>query len=353
MQVNNDTEKEKSYIEIIYKCIRGLFLWIISFSIKQIHSIGFIGVSVFLLGIILVVTCKVPVGGKESIIKDVLREIGFAAMVSVMMWTIFDVLRRKEEETLWNSRIDRISNNVFNSVLRKDLPKELINQALSVNLECPLLRGDFEGLYEIKDAHKGGEYNYDFLIIKSNVSFTIKNISSEKIAYQAKISLPNQINREMKSLIRVEQIECTSNGKTLPLDKDPKAASEDFSQSLERDENSAVYDGGEVFLDPGQEIQVVAKYTMTKEIEDTEFLHTRTPSKAMRVTIVDSGDRPRKFFAKSVHRTPLVDQSTNDSATKIYRINEYVLPYQGIMWWWKNSTPSQDAGSGVTKSDVE
>lgn len=329
----------------------GFFCRIVSLFFNQIRSIGAIGTSVFLLGLLSVVLCKASTGENDNIFKDVLREIGFAAMVSVMMWTIFDVLRKKEEEILWNSRIEKISNNVFNSVLRKNLPKELINQAISVNLECPLLRGDFEGLYEIRDAHKGQGYDHDFLIIKSNVSFTIKNISSEKTDYQAKVSLPNQINKEMKSLIKVERIECISNGTVINLDKSPQDASAEFITSLNMDGNSAIYDAGTVFLDPNQEIQVVAKYTMTKELEDTEFLHTRTPSKAMKVTIVDAGDRPRKFFAKSVHKNPLADQSSDDATTKIYRISDYVLPYQGIMWWWKNDVSSQADQSSDTKSD--
>ncbi|OUJ04965.1 hypothetical protein [Gluconobacter sp. DsW_058] len=343
--IQSEPSKWKIAKTFLYGFIRSFF--------NQMRSIGAIGTSVFLLGLFFVVVCKPSPGGNESIFKDVLREIGFAAMVSVMMWTIFDVLRKKEEENLWNSRIEKISNNVFNSVLRKNLPKELISQAISVNLECPLLRGDFEGLYEIKDVHKGQEYDHDFLIIKSNVSFTIRNISSEKTDYQAKVSLPNQINKEMKSLIRVEKIECTSNGTVINLDKSPQDASAEFITSLNKDENSAVYDAGTVFLDPNQEIQVVAKYTMTKELEDTEFLHTRTPSKAMKVTIVDAGDRPRKFFAKSVHKNPLADQSSDDTTTKIYRISEYVLPYQGIMWWWKNDVSSQADQGDDTKSDAE
>lgn len=64
---------------------------------------------------------------------EIVKEIGFALIVSVVIWVTFEYFSSSEREAEWSHRISAITDNVFHAVLQKKLPPELI-EAISASV---------------------------------------------------------------------------------------------------------------------------------------------------------------------------------------------------------------------------
>jgi hypothetical protein len=104
---------------------------------------------------------------------------------------------------------------------------------------------------------------------------------------------------------------------------------------------SVIYSLGVITLPPNMAVEFRADYTMAKLPEDQELLQTRYPSDGLTVTVTDHATQKRRDInGRSIHRKPAEMQAAHDDfATKIFRLPGYILPYQGILIWWKKSPP--------------
>src|SRR5687768_17225178 len=66
---------------------------------------------------------------KEGILHYAFHEVGFAFLVSLVVWTLFELHRATQADEEWSRRIKNIGENVFLAVLRKDLPQRLMDEA--------------------------------------------------------------------------------------------------------------------------------------------------------------------------------------------------------------------------------
>ena len=287
----------------------------------------------------------------KSFLQVAAHEIGFALLVSFIVWLLFELHMAQEAENHWASRIERIAQNVFFAVLRKDLPKELVDEARALALDASLLRSGFNVTYTLMDDSfevRSGERE-PCVLIGATMSFKMQNIAAEAVMWKAGVGLPNPIHPDLKDKVRINSAVVSKNG--APLDGiKPKEANEAFRNKLLLDESAVFYHVGDYLLEPGETVEFQATYTMAKEFEDTEFLQTKYPCDGMRVTVMDQClDRHRVVFARSVHRKDIdILCSEDNPGTKIFTLSGYLLPQQGILIWWKQ-TPAgtQDALTGV------
>jgi hypothetical protein len=90
-------------------------------------------------------------------------------------------------------------------------------------------------------------------------------------------------------------------------------------------------------LKQGEEIEVFYDYYMAKAEEDTEIYHTAMPTDGLTITIVDTYPGKRAVRARTVHRAPLRNNSSSFvTGTYSFTLDEYLLPQQGFVIWWKN-----------------
>lgn len=309
--------------------------------ILRIMAIGFAGLSLLFLA-------HLWLKDKESVSFLLAHEIGFALIVSLVVWALFEAQLSHEAEATWDQRIERVTKNVFQAVLRKDLPKALLDEANNLILNSSLIRDSFTVTYTLRDAQfeSGSEGTVDCVLVEAVMEFTMRNVSTEDHSWPVKLSLPNPVHAGMKCLVAVRDVSVSKGGETVTLDLE--AARKEFETLLQDNTQTAVpFIAGDVMLRPGESCHLSASYVMAKEAEDTELLSTLYPADGLRITLFDlAGDTKRVKFARSVHRQPVETLSSGEdgSGAKIFRLPGYLLPHQGVLIWWKKR-PSAPTGS--------
>lgn len=267
------------------------------------------------------------------------HEIGFALLVSFIVWAMFEVHMSQEADTEWSRRIDRISRNVFFAVLRKDLPKQLIDEARAIALDTNVLRTNFNVTYTLRDEtfEVVEGQRADCVLMVAVMACEMRNVSGDTIFVPMAVGLPNPVHPGLKALTRVNTFAVTRAGG--PIELDLQRAETAFRESLATQEQTVKYDAGGITLAPDETVSVRADYVMAKESEDTELLQSLYPCDGLTVTVMDSGgDHARVLFAKAIHRRPIENQSSPASpGTKVFRIAGYLLPHQGVLIWWKRA----------------
>lgn len=274
----------------------------------------------------------------DGILHTLLHEVGFALLVSVVVWSLFEGQLSHEAEATWNERIKRVSQNVFHAVLGKELPKPLIDEAQTLILNSNLIRRKFAVTYTLSDGSFEQAPNSvaECVLVTAVMNFSMQNISANEIAWTPGIALPNPVHPALKDQVKVQKFAVTRGGK--PVNLDLTKAEQTFRNNLKNDGNTHVaYEGGTIRLQPNEICEFTAEYVMAKEPEDSEFLQTLHPSDGLRLTVFDqAGDGRRVMFADAVHRRKLEisgDQSVGGA--KIFTIPGYLLPHQGVLIWWK------------------
>jgi hypothetical protein len=272
--------------------------------------------------------------------QKVTHEIGFALLVSAVVWTLLEAQLRQESDALWDKRIEQATRNVFLSVLRKDLPKPLLDEANNLILSSSLIRTDFAVTYTLRDSSftmANGE-KADCVLVDAVMEFQMRNVSTDVVPWTAGLGLPNPVHPELKKMVGVHSVRIQKGGDEVAIDFEGGRTV--FLEELEDNRLTSVsFMVGDVILQPGETCSFSASYVMAKEAEDTELLQTLHPTDGLRVTIFDqSTSGKRVTFARSVHRKPLQVLSEDlAGSARIFTLPGYLLPYQGVLIWWKNN----------------
>jgi hypothetical protein len=278
-------------------------------------------------------------GHSMSLIPLLLREIGFALLIAVMIWLIFEYFSREESEVAWNRRINTITENVFFGVLGRNLPKEATREAHSLLLDQTFVRSGFHVNYVLTDDNYDiGTETRPYIKLNATARYVMKNIGNSKATLPVKIGLPNPILNELKSKCAVNRIIVKRNGNS--EDFNLTTSEEEFRKSLENNSLFSVpFNGPQLDLSPDETVEIVFDYTMAKEEEDTEIGQTLYPTDSLSITVVDRNPKKRVVRARSIHPTELEDDtSAQAEGTYNFRLNRYVLPHQGFVIWWKKAT---------------
>ncbi|WP_439471877.1 hypothetical protein [Brevundimonas sp.] len=272
-----------------------------------------------------------------------LHEIGFAFIVSAVLWLVFELHLSNKSEKTWEGRIDNIIQNVFLGVLRKDLPKGLIDEVQRVILDAQFVRRQYRIEYRLKDATFAAtpQTQSDCVEMVVRLSYKLTNITKQILPLELKITLPNPIHPALKTFNQVQSFKVFREGKEIALDLSQARAG--FQKALKDDTTTEVpFVLPEIQIGPGHEISVEAEYAMAKEAEDSELLEMLYPGDGLEMTIDDRGVAGRRLvYARSVHRVGIeADVSAINPETKYLRIEDYVLPSQGVLVWWKRTPPA-------------
>ena len=275
---------------------------------------------------------------EDGLFHTALHEVGFALLVSLIVWGLFEAQLSQEAETTWQKRIQKVTENVFHAVLRKDLPKALLDEANNLVLNSSLIRENFSVTYTLNDARfRLGDCDTPCVIVDAVIEFTMRNIGSDTVEWPVKAALPNPIHPDLRARVGVKALTVIKGGQAVSVDMEE--AEKRFRSDLENNAlTTIVFCPGQVTLAPGETCHMSASYSMAKEAEDTELLGTLYPSDGLRLTIFDqTGGEGRLLFARAVHRNPLesISEGVDAPGVKIFKVSGYLLPHQGVLIWWK------------------
>ena len=83
--------------------------------------------------------------------RDLFHEIGFALIVAVVIWTIFEFFTRAEHEKRWAQHTQDIAKGVFFGVFRRNFPDEYIKEAHNLVLDHRFIRFGLNVTYTLVD----------------------------------------------------------------------------------------------------------------------------------------------------------------------------------------------------------
>jgi hypothetical protein len=296
---------------------------------------------VFVVAATLLLICDLML--KEGIWHEILFEIGIAFLVSLIIWSAFELYRAEVAESEWKERMEAATKNVFYAVLRKELPTQLINTAQKLAFNNPLIRSDFSVKYTLWDRHyvENGQ-QVDFVLLEAEVSFAMKNVGLDSTDFKPGLGLPDPVHPRLKEQVTVHQMEVRRSQSSTPVEINFGAAQERFV-SLRDSASGTGASGTEipfaadnVSVKSMESIFVSARYTMAKSPEDAELLQTGAPSDGIRVVVVNKSRRNLEIFARAVHPEPL-ERQTGTDGSKVLQIKGYLVPHQGVLVWWKES----------------
>jgi hypothetical protein len=69
------------------------------------------------------------VEAQKSLILLLLQEVGFALIVALVIWGMWEYFSQAETEDQWNARIERVAKSVFFGVFKPNFPEEMIQEA--------------------------------------------------------------------------------------------------------------------------------------------------------------------------------------------------------------------------------
>lgn len=296
---------------------------------------------------LVVCACTLILFSKYIVLVDpfhtLAKEIGFAFIVSAVLWAVFELHISNRSEQIWERRIDHITKNVFEGVLRKDLPQGLIDEVQRMILDAQFVRTSYQIEYGLRDAtfEAAPGKQADCVELTARLSYSLTNITKKELPLSISIVLPNPIHPGLKKFCSVKTFKISRSGKQLDIDLEVARAG--FIDALVNNNCTEVpFILPAIYIPAGKTVSVEAEYAMPKETEDSELLEMLYPGDGLSMTINDRGSPGgRVIFARAVHRLP-IEASTAElnPETKYLRINDYVLPCQGVLLWWKRTPPS-------------
>ncbi|OJU11361.1 MAG: hypothetical protein BGN85_12570 [Alphaproteobacteria bacterium 64-11] len=288
-----------------------------------------------------------PPTASDSVRLDFLRvathEIGFAFVVSSLIWVCFEFYKATQDDDHWNERIERISKNVFFGVWKKNFPDDLIRAAGRLILDQTFIRSGLHITYTIMDdEYEGAGGRVPFVKLNAVATSRLRNVSNDVAELPIGIALPNPMIDEMKSFCRLNRVSIKKDGQE--ISQSLEAAEAKFREDMKDDSVSQVpMHIQNITLDPDEEIEMLLDYTMAKEVEDTEIFTTRFPADSIVLTIHDHGGVRRVVRARSIHQTNLDNDTSADAQGSYnFKLQQYLLPQQGFVIWWK-SVPNRGA----------
>lgn len=261
--------------------------------------------------------------------------------------------RIQEAKNFYESRIEQVSKNAFRGVYQAQYPDELINEVLSIGFGDKIIRDDFTLVYTMRDL-KIGE-NIEGVVLEAKTEYTITNIGEETLPdIPIGMKIPNPIQQSRKKYCEI--IEYRKDY----IKQDISEGVEKFKELRDSTNNAEIpIILDKVDLRQGQKLHVMLVYSMAKEIEDSEVLRTKYPTRGIKVTVYDETSEDYWVDATEIHRKPIIDISPPDERrTKEYRSPEFFLPQQGVIVFWKRRTgieeeagPISDDGGGNAEKE--
>jgi hypothetical protein len=273
----------------------------------------------------------------------IVREIGAALLVAVVIWVTFLALSQAEEEEHWRRRIERITGDIFYGVLRRSLPKALLAEANRLVLDQLFVTKYLTLEYVLEDDtyRPAGEEVGPYVKVSAALRFTVVNISDAPQSFPIAVSVSNPFEPGLKEQCDVPSVVLVQHGQRRDLDISGARAR--FRLAMARSTAASVTClCGQIALEAGEEAEVDLRYVMAKREEDTDSFEALHPADSLRVMIVDRGPQGRRIGANARHPGELEDQTlTPNGGPFQYRLNRYLLPHQGVsIWWRKLALPS-------------
>lgn len=146
-----------------------------------------------LLGTLLIVLSHFVLDKKTpesaSLVGTIFHEAGFALIVALVIWGMFEFFSQVEKDDIWNDRIEKIAKNVFFGVFRRNFPPDLIKEATELLLEQTFIRSGLHATYVLRDDKYRDSAGNDmsYVRLETVARFKIRNVTNMNAQYPIRI----------------------------------------------------------------------------------------------------------------------------------------------------------------------
>ncbi|MDO9334869.1 MAG: hypothetical protein Q7T61_00575 [Caulobacter sp.] len=274
---------------------------------------------------------------KHHILRTIVRELGFALVISAFTWMFFDFAIRNRAEGENERRLKEISRNVLHAVLGQRLGRELVEEIGRVNFDVDVVRSFMAVSYSLRNRTYDAEADRaaSYVELESRLSFEVENVTSDPLDYPVGTSLPDPMHPRLREITRVTSISARKIGAERDEQFDFAAADAAFAEMMKGEPKTQVpYVAGFVTLQPGERMMVTIASVLPKEEEDSELLEMSKPTQRIAVTVQDhDGGESRFIRVKSVRRNS--ESVASEGGRLSMTIASWTLPHQGIYLFWK------------------
>ncbi len=275
-----------------------------------------------------------------------LREIGFALTISFVIGWLIEQDSWRRQEAFVEEFSNRVSRDVFASVLGKFLPVEFQEAFLNVG-RSHVIRSNMVIRYELSEfdeaeARAIPSLREDFIKLHIFTDYTLKNISgstyTHKIVNAYPVRSESAFHRDCSHMARI----C--------IGKQELSREEINALITEADEDRQDYSKfeKEYVLQRGEELQITYENVLVKERSDNEVWVSLIPTDRLWIHC-DAGHLETPVtFGVTAHFPSGMDERlkpdgehgrARDANGGVWASRGPVLPYQSVVFWWRERMP--------------
>jgi hypothetical protein len=264
------------------------------------------------------------------VLIDVLHEIGFAALIALLIFVLVERASKLEQENSANIFMQRISRGVLEAAYGIRTNPGIVRHVITNVLATPILRTDMRQtltLDAIKDD--GGDAMRDHLLLRVTSGYEIQNVSGGVVDWPITIALPRINSEKFNKLMSVTF--CSIGGQRLTQSEID--AAEEQGVNWEKRFRWVRQ------IESNSSLSIDMHYDLVKEISDNEPWTSLLTTEKMEV-VVDNrlSDVYWSLTPRTSAKIVVVDAPNVIPWGKCkvtFRTTDPLLAFQGYTVWWR------------------
>lgn len=260
-----------------------------------------------------------------------LRDLGLAGLVALLVGALIEKASRKRQEEDFNNHLQNVSKETFQAVIGHKMPAAIVDKVLGTVLRKSIIRENSRLKMRLSDIPNREDEGY--LLLNCTHQYTLRNLSSETVSHTINIFKPSPPVEGYDDFLKPMTV--TIDG--VPLDETT------LSNGDKAIPNSGFEDrfAHKIHIKPKSSINVRSETWLLKELSDTELWVSLLPSTGMEVDIEMMLKNVPLWHVDALHSgaleitTPNLPEPPFSERNCSYKLSDALLPYQGIHLWWR------------------
>jgi len=260
-------------------------------------------------------------------------ELGVAFLIALTVMLTIEAASREEFSKTVNKKIAEIQENVIKATFSRSLPKALVDEVDRLILRTDFIRRNHRGIYNLR-IRKAMEISpnlgtFEVVEVVIITDYVIKNVSGVLKDYEIRYEIDKLPLLELEDVARIESVQVDGK-EVLDLEKDTSD-----TKGITRSDYLDKFTYKIKNMKPDSEVRIVTKSTQFKSLDAQEIWRTFLPSDGMNLRVTLPEDR-LTCKARAMNRVELTKMPSNEECGHHeWDLNNPVLPYQGIVFWWR------------------
>lgn len=280
-------------------------------------------VGLLLLGLVAYIEQK----GTESIWLQLVREIGLALIVAVILIFSIERLTRERHIQEVNKWIGEVSNSVFKAVIARNTPRSVYLEVEKNLLYRDFFRKDTSVTYTLRkfeaaDQDIADNQRSEFRKCDVHFHYIVENVNQADrvINYPLTLVFNIPLQENLRSLCKITAVSVDGSPIVVELGKNLRIGEQDMAFRHD------------LHISRGQSVLIRCAWTQVQKAEGEEVWSSTDPTEGVTFT-VNTPDGDLKVWGDSMHSEKL-DVISESKYAVTWRLPHGIFPYQGIYFRW-------------------